>query len=337
MGYSSQAGQLLLRTQTVQGTQNADIGTAGVGVRLKSGALGPKRDLMIPDPEIGGGRDVNDAYLGAVSWSGDYQFYARMNSLATMLRACLGLSTSVLTTGIATHTLTPSDLAQLPFLSIEESIGNGLEVFNYYDAVVNTFHLEADANGYMMGTAGMIAARQTAGAVRTAAPLWDQTPMTVGTNITLTYNGVALPAKSFSLDINNNIDDSDFRLGSFFVGDLTPKRREVTAGFKIRESSAALFRQATYGLPAATTPGGLTTKQALVVTMSTYETIPAGIPVSPYSITFTFPKFVLTPFGFSVSGDDIIEDDITGQALRPIAATPICTAVIKTDGLAAIA
>jgi len=331
MGYSSQAGQVILRTQTVLGTYNADTGTAGVGVKLRSGGLGTNRDLLIPDPEIGGGRDVSDAYLGASSWSGDYEFYARVDALATMLKATLGTAAAPVTaTGVTTHTITPSDTAALPYLSIEEAIGNGLEVYRYNDVVVNSLHLEAEANGYLMGTAGIIGAKQIAGSVRTPAPLWDETPMIVGTNITVTYNAVTLPAKSFSLDIANNFEDDDFRLGSFYLGDLTPKRREVTASFGIRESDSALWRQATYGLPAATQVGGLTTKKALVITCKTYETIPAGTPLTEYTLTITIPKFALTPYSLEASGDDIIESDIEGQALRPLIATPIMTAVVKT-------
>ena len=32
----------------------------------------------------------------------------------------------------------------------------GYEIFKYTDCKVNTLHLEADANGYLMGTVGMI-------------------------------------------------------------------------------------------------------------------------------------------------------------------------------------
>lgn len=337
MGFSSQAGQVILRTQTVAGTYNADTGTAGVAMKLRSGSLGTNRDLLIPDPEIGGGRDVVDAYLGASSWSGDFEFYARMDALTTLLYAALGTAAAPVTaTGVTTHTLTPSDAAQLPLLSIEEAIGNGLEVFRYHDAVVNSLHLEADANGYLMGTVGIIAARQVAGATRTATPVWDETPMIVGTNINVTYNSVTLPAKSFSLDINNNFEDDDFRLGSFYLGDLTPKRREITASFGIRESSSALWRQATYGLSTATQVGGVAEKQQLVINMATYENIQGGTPATPYSLALTIPKYILSPYSLEASGDDIIESDVEGQAVRPVAATPIMTAVVKT-GKATIA
>lgn len=329
MGFSSQAGQVIFRTQTVQGTYNSDTGTAGVSMFLRSGSLGPNRELMIPDPEIGGTRDVIDAYLGAVSWGGDYEFYTRLEALPTLLKAALGSAATATTTGVSTHTITPSNAAQLPYLSIEEKIGAGLETYNYTDAVVNTLHLECDANGYLMGTVGLIAAKQIAGATPTAVPVQDVSPLIVGTNVVITYNSVSLPAKNFSLDINNNFEDDDFRLGSFYIGDLTPKRREITAGFGIRESSSALWRQAVYGTSAAAAPGGLTTKSGLVITCTTYEDIVAGTPATKGSLTITIPNFALTPYTLEASGDDIIESDIEGQALK-MASANIITAVVKS-------
>lgn len=338
MGYTSQAGQVLLRSQAVQGTFQADIATMGVSVKLRSGALGTNRDLLIPDPEIGGGRDVADALLGAVAWAGDYEFYGRVDMLATLLKAVLGTAAAPATvTGVTTHTITPVDSGTLPFLSIEENLGGTLETYNYTDAVVNTLHLEAEANGYLMGTAGIIAAKQVAGATKTASPTKsDNTPLFVGTNITLTYNSVSLPAKSFALDINNNVAADDFRLGSFYIGDLTAKRREVTATFKIRESASALWRQATYGAAAATQVGGITAKQPLVITITGYDDIPGGTPATKYSIAFTVPNFTLSPYSLAASGDDIIESDLNGQAVRPSLGTPIVTAVLKTGATGAV-
>ena len=336
MGHSSQAGQVILRTQAVQGVYQSDTGTAGVGIRLRGGSLGANRDLMIPDPEIGGGRDVADANLGTSSFSGDYEFYTRIDSFLTLAYAALGVKNSVTATGVSTHTITPSDASQLPFLSIEEGVGASFETYQYTDAVVNTLHLEAEANGYLQGTAGIIAAKQLAGVTRTPAPEWDVTPMYVGTNIVVTYNSVSLPAKSFSFDLNNNFEDDDFRLGSFFIGDLSPKRREITASFSIRESSAALWRQAVYGTSGATAPGGVTTKAPLSITITAYEDIPASTPLTKYSLTLDFPQFSLKPYALGVSGDDILESDVEGQALRPDPADDILTIVGKT-GLAAVA
>jgi hypothetical protein len=331
MGFSSQAGQVLLRTQPTPGVLAPDLGAAGVAIKLRSGSLAPSRDLMLPDAEIGGGRDRGDAYLGGVSFSGDYEFYARMDSLLTLMRACFGtVATAAAGTGATDYTFTPSDAAQLPFLSIEEAIGDALEVYNYTDAVVNTMHLEAEPSGYLSGTAGMIARTQVAGATRTADPDWDDGPMMVGTNITVTYNGVTVPAKSFSFDLNNNFADDDYRLGSFFIGDLTPAAREVDAGFTIREQSSAMWRQAVYGTPGATQPGGLVTKGPLVINCQTYEMIGGADPAITQRLALTMPNFALTPYSLDASGADIIESDLSGSALRPVAGTPTVTCAIRT-------
>lgn len=328
MGFSSQAGQVLFATQASQGVFPATFGTAHTAMKLRSGSLTPSRDLLITDPEIGGGRDTVDAYLGAVSWAGDYEFYARLESVPTLLKACFGSATSAVATGVNTHTLTPLDSATLPYLAVEENIGGSLETFQYTDAVVNTFHLEAEANGYLMGTAGLIAKTQVAGATKTVAPLWDNSPMIVGTNITITYNGVTLAAKSFAFDVTNNFEDDDFRLGSFFIGDLTAKSREVSGSVTIRPQDSTLWRTAVYGGPALTGPGGTTNKQPLVITCTTYEDI-VGATGTKSSITVTIPKVALTPYGLDQSGDDVIENDISWRALRPAPGTPICTVVVK--------
>jgi hypothetical protein len=336
MGFSSQSGQVGFMTQAGVGVFPAGFAAGAEFMKLRSGSLGPNRDLLVADPEIGGGRDTVDAYLGAVSFSGDYEFYVRLEALPTLLKAACGtnVDSGTLATGGAVHTITPLDAATLPYLAVEENIGGSLETFQYTDAVVNTFHLEAEANGYLMGTAGLIAKTQIAGATKTPTPTWDNSPMIVGTNITITLGGVTLPAKSFSLDINNNFEDDDFRLGSFFLGDLTAKSREVSGSVTIRPADSALWRRAVYGVPGATQAGGLVTKDQLVLTCSTYEDL-VGVtgPTAKGSLTVTIPKVALEPYALEPSGDDVIENDISFRGLRPAPATPIMTSVIKNARL----
>ncbi len=337
--HNPQAGQIGVRTQAVKGTY-LDPGAAapaGVFFRTKGGALAAKRDLMIPDPEIGGNRDIPDAVLGSVIWAGEYEFYLRNEVAATLLYGALGAKSSSSTgTGTAlvgTHVITPADV--LPWLSIEEAIAAAYDVFNYRDVVVNTLHMECDANGYAMGTVGLIALHQTAGNVRTATPHWDPTNLIVGTNVSVTYNSVVLPAKKFSIDINNNIEDNDFRLGSLFAADAVAKRREVSMGVTIRPDTSALWRQAVLGSSVATSAqGGTSTKQAVIISASTYENI--GTSSTPYSIVMEAPKATIAPFDNKVNGDDIIENDFEIKLFRPDNAVGLMTATVKTN-LAAVA
>lgn len=335
MGYSAQAGQVGFKTQGAQGAY-ADPGAAapnaGLFSKMRTAGLGTNRDLLIPDPEIGGNRDRSDAYLGAAAWAGDYEFYGRPNILLFMLANAFGTKAAPVTaTGVTTHTITPSDGASLPFFSIEERIGSGLETYNYTDGVVNTLHLESDANGFVQGTAGIIAAKQISGTTPTAAPNWDTSPIPVGVNCTITYNSINFSAKSFSMDFTNNFEDDDHRIGSFFLGGLVPKHRELSFGFTIRPNDSAIWRQAVYGNSGATqVAGGFTLKQQLVVTLATYESIPGGGSV-PYSVSFTVPNGVVAPFTFPAAGDDVVQNDITIDAFRPSNATPLVTAVGQTD------
>lgn len=331
MGFSSQSGQMIIAAQPTPLVVAPTLGTTGLAVRIRSGTLAPSRDLLIPDPEIGSGRDITDAYLGAVSYAGDYEMYCRGQAAALYLKAVLGSASSVVvgtaTATVGTHTITPVD-GQVPIYSVYEEISSALDRFQYTDGVVNTLHFESEANGYLMMTAGMIAKRQTMGVADIPGDaLYDNTPLTVGTNIILTYAGVSVPAKSFSLDINNNFETDDFRLGSFYLGDLTAKRREVTASMSLRHESAAIMRQAVNGTSAGTVAGGLTTKAPLTITCTTYEVI--GTSVTPYSVAFTLPNVILTPFAFEPSGDDVLESDVGMQAVRPALGTPVLTAVVK--------
>ena len=335
MGLVAQAGHVGIRTQAVKGTF-VDPGAAapnqGVFLYIRSGALGGNRELMIPDPEIGGSRDVPDAQLGPISYSGEYDFYARMESMATLLRGALGTAAAPTGSGLLgyTHSITPGDT--IPWVSVEEKIANGFEAFRYTDAKINTLHIEADANGYLMGTAGLIALTQaTTTATLVAAQRRDISPLVVGTNVTVAWNGATLPAKSFSLDVNNNIEDDDFRLGSLFLGDLTEKRREITMSVTIRPDNSALWKTAMWGGPVATTPGGQSFKDDVVITIATYEDIVGANVGVKYSLVITIPFAIIAPFSVDPSGDDVLEHDMEIRAVRMNPANPILTAVVKNS------
>lgn len=339
--FSSQTGILGFKTQAAKGTY-ADPGAAtpnqGVYLRYKSGAIMTNRELLVPDPEIGANRDIPDANLGAVSYSGEYEMYLRSESLATLLKGVLGAASSAGSAPAGyTHTITPAD--RLPWLSVEESIGSEVtadawESFHYTDFKVNTFHMEAEANGYLSGTVGLIGLTQLADITTTlvADRRTDTSPLLVGTNILVTYNGIQLPAKSFSLDVNNNLEDDDFRLGSLFLGGLQEKRRELTMGVTIRPEDDLLWKQAVLGSSVASAPvGGSALKQQTVITITSYEDIPGATSGVKYVTTLTVPKSAIVPFQATPSGDDVIEHDLEIRALRPDPTVNLITATVKNS------
>lgn len=336
MSFQSQGGWVGFKTQSVRGTY-ASPSTTGVFMKTTGGALTGTRDLLLPDPEIGGIRDETDAYLGPVKFDGEYDFYARMDSFATLLAAAMGgvpVNTALTggDTGAFRHDLTFIDSGSLPYLSVEENIGDNLDHFRYTDAKVDEISLAADAAGYITGKATMVAITQlavpSASATVAATAPFDNGPLVVGTNVTVTYNGVTLPAKSVTLDIKNNLDSTDFRLGSLFLGGIDEKRRDVMCTVKIRPQDNLLWRQALYGNSGASSVAtGVTTKQQVVITMSTYEPIVGG-GTQCFEVQLTAPKAVIKPYKLAPAKDDIIENDLEIQFLRPAVATPLLTCSI---------
>jgi hypothetical protein len=435
MGYSSQPGQVGFGLQASRGT---DV-PATCFARLRSGSLGGDRSLLIPDPEIGGNRDIPQAYLGPVAFSGDLEFYPRMRMAAMLLYGVMGAKSSnsvagtnevqtititgtptggtfklrfrgqtttaldfdstsseidtalealgaiapgevtcaggplpgsavtvtfsgqyaaenvpmiepvdvALTGGtapavavtastpgvpaIGTHVITPADT--LPWITVEERVSVGFESFQYTDAQVNSLRLEADATGFLMGTASLAALSQTSGFTEQTDPAWDTSPMIVGSQIEVSFNGSPfLGAKSMNFEINNNMELDDFNLGSIFVADMTPKRREVRAGITYRPQDADLWRGAMYGDPSYTTPqAGPAYEGPLQLRVSSIETIGDIVAGTPFSLTIDIPHAAVTPFKVNPSGDDVIQNDIEIVALRPDNLVPIVTATIVND------
>lgn len=332
MGQTSQSGQLIFATQTAPEVpvSASVLATDGLGVRIRSGSLGGSRDLLVTDPEIGGGRDKSQAYLGAVSFTGELDMYVRFRAIAMFLANALGEKATIAVTGATgayEHTITPSD-GQIPFMTVYEEIGDAMERFIHSDVMVNTLHLEAEANGFLTCTVGLIGRLSTPNVADIdATALLDNTSLAVGTNIRLKYNSLDLPAKSFSLDINNNAEDDNHYMGSFFLGDITAKGRDVTASASMRHKDSKAMRQAMFGSPLATQIGGIPTKEKLEIIIESYEDI-AGVTGTKYSLTIEVPKAVYEPFSLSPSGDDAFENDVSIRAIRPDSAEPILTAVV---------
>ena len=336
----SQEGQFGIRTQAAKATYD-DPGAldADTFYNILSGTLTPQREFIVSDPEVGGTRDDKGASLTTVVSTGDIESYGYLNALCVLAAGVLGVKAegTVVDVSSYTHTLSQLDSGELPWLSIEEGVGQDFEEFNHTDARVNTLGLSAEPNGYLMMTAGLAAITTTTGNTRTdlsASPGSTNlvlTPLLVGPEIVVTYDSVSVCAKSFSLDINNNMELDDFCLGAIDVDTFTPKRREVTSGLSIRPEDSALWREAVFGSSVATAPisGGVDIN-ALNITMTSSTVVPGGS-ATPYSVVIDIPNAFVEPFEVSPSGDDVIETDFVIRALRPTPGTDLITIAVTQD------
>lgn len=436
-GFNSQAGQVGFGIQSVKGTPN----TATRFSRLRSGSLGGNRALLIPNPEIGGHRDIPEAYMGPVGYGGTLEFYPRMQMLALLLRAALGTSsdssvagsnevqtltmtgtptggsfqvrfrgensgaiafnaaaaavqtalqamtgigagnvtctggpfpgtpvvvtfaaalaatnpaqftivngpTGALTGGttptivpttttpgtptIGTHVITPGQT--IPWLTVEERIGVSLESFRYTDSKVNSLKLSADANGFLMGSADLIAIHQDSDFTAQSNPAWDQTPQMVGGQVAVQFNGATFLSKSFNFEVNNNIETDDFYLGQVELGDAVEKRRELKLGFTYRPQDSSLMKSAMYGDSTYTfAKAGRAYRGPVKIVMTSFETIGNIVAGTPFSSTLELPNCVIAPFSFSPSGDDVIQNDLELTPIRPDSNESILTATVVND------
>lgn len=336
--FNSQNGQVGFGIQSVKGTPVA----ATRFTRLRSGSLGGDRELLVPDPEIGGGRTVSNTYLGPVSFSGSLEFYPRMEMLAMLLSSALGAASSSDNAGspvVGTHVF--NEALAGSWLTVEERLGgagaNELESFQYTDARVNMLRLEADANGFLMGSADILALKGVSGFTDQTTPAYDETPLMVGSKVTFSFGGVDLRAKSFSFEINNNIEDDDFRLGSVYMYDAVPKRLEISMTAEYRPEDSAAWKRAMWGSSTATEAqaGTPAYQGAVSIVMESYETIDPGVTDTPYSLTLTIPAATISPFKINPSGDDVISNEIELTAIQPSSATPMITATVE-NGLATV-
>lgn len=228
---------------------------------------------------------------------------------------------------IGTHIITPVDTAQ-PWLTVEERIGNTWESFRYTDVKVSNLKFDVDANSYMSGSVDLVGLTQAAGFTAQTNPAWDISPMLTGSNVTVKWNGATLPAKSFNFEIANSMEDNDFRLGSFTLGDVTEKRRELSASVTIRPDTSALWKEATNGGSALTTPrAGRASYGTLEVTATTFETLDGAI---PYSLTMSAPTVAMVPFKADPKGDDVLEHQIDFRFVREDPLAPIVSFTLVT-------
>jgi hypothetical protein len=323
MGFSSQSGQVGFGVQSVKGTAVAATRFA----KLRSGGLGGDRSLLVPDPEIGGHRDIPEAYLGPVSFGGDLEFYPRPQMTALLMRAALGAVSTTGTAPVHTHVITPADT--VPWLTVEERIGNGFASLRYTDCKVNSIRLEAEATGYLMGSCNVIGIGGVTNFTHQANPVWDETPMMVGGQVAITFGGASLPAKSFSFEVNNNIETDDFVLGSLSLGALTEKRRELSMSLNYRPQDNDLWRAALWGATGLNTAqAGPAYRGAVTITINTFEKITGS---TPYSIAINIPHAVVAPHKVTPSGDDVIGSDIEITPIRPAAGTPIVTVTVVNN------
>lgn len=330
--YMSEEGYIGLGRQTGSGASNYK--TPSSYMYVKSCDIGPESDLMIPDPEIGTGRDITEAYVGPVKYTGKIEFDLRPNAFGYLLLAATGAVTSsgiAGQTGAYGHTFTFQN--NLIPLSIEKKIGDGLENIGYIDSKVNSLHIECAAGEFVTGSADILALDEVSGkTIQTT---------TFGTDPIFTYDGGSvvlegspISVKSLSFDINNNLVDDDFRIGSRKLQSSEEKRRELSASVDIVPTDYNTFRKTYYGSTSATTSSGTgvqdTYSGSLFAKFSTAKSVANGL-TQKYEMEINIPKAIFRTAPLPVSGDEMIVETLE---MLPVKGTQDISTIVIRNGKA---
>lgn len=305
MDWNAQQGHIGFKGQLNKG----GFLTPTIFTKVLTGGLGSDSDNIIPDPEIGGGRDISEVFPGNVKFSGDTEFLFRPESIGVLLYGLLGtVDTTSPESNVYLHTFQTLQSGSLPYLSAEEKVADDLDTFNYVDGKVNSLSLESEAGELLKGTFNLVFTTQS-GNISPSTPVYDTSPILVSHGGTITLDGSVISCKSISMEINNNLDDDDFRIGNRFLGSLIEKRRELNVSITLRPDDIDLYRKSVYGdADAAYTPKNSVYTGALIADFQSPGNI--GATSLPYRLQITFAKVAFKAFPINPSGDDPIEFEL---------------------------
>jgi hypothetical protein len=297
-------GYVAAKIQAAQGT----FETPDTFLSVLSGSLGANTELVIPDSEIKGshGRLMSEADVGTINYGGGYEFYFRPNSGGLMVLAAMGQdSVTTLGGGAYRHTITVSGTNY--WLSLQERIGQTIDTFNYTDAKCNGLTLSNDVNDYLKGEVDFLAITQSGGA--TAQSVTEDTSPKFMSHVgVVELEDTTLRTKTFKLEINNNLVDDDFSIGSRILGDIVEGNQEFTGTLNIRPDDSDLYKKAVYGSESANEP----TNDIYQGSFSIEYTSPTMIASTayPYRIKIEAGSCNFKPFKYEPKNNDPIEHDL---------------------------
>jgi len=301
MSYTAETGFVGIARQDAKGTfkEPTDF------MKVMSVDLNPEGDKLIPDPEIGSISDIDSIHQGTYKISGSIESYVRPEAIGLLFWGALGtyVPSGLLSDGVYLHNFTPLTSGTLPWLSIKKSIADNVQLFDYRDCKVEGFTLDINSSEFCNAKFDIVGIKDEVGSAVSAS--YETAPLLVATKATINLGGSTISAKSCSVDFKNNLDNSDFRVGSRFLGDITEKRRELDIKMDIvLDTTSELYRKAFYGGANETEAGFDVYADSVDIILESPTTI--GSSALPYKILVQIKNCVFMAAPTPASGDDLI-------------------------------
>ncbi len=294
-------------------------------------SMNPNSEPLIPNAEIGAGRDIQDnsVRVGGISWTGPIEGELRPSAIGLIILSAYGSAVSSGISGDAYgHTFEPTD--NLIPLSITKRIGdesNPMDVFGYTDVKINTFRVEAAAGELATFSADAIAVEERS-SKSDQTPTFETGPIFSFVDGKVDLEGISLSVKNISIELDNNIVDDDFRIGQRVLQSLIERRRTVTATIDTVPTDASIFKKTVFGGSANTSVSN--TQQVYTGSLFLRFESPHLISSQPYSMDITVPKAVFRVANLPISGEDMVIETLEMTAVKQSGSASITT-VLRND------
>jgi hypothetical protein len=299
MAYSAETGSLGLAIQPVKGTftQPTDF------MKVQSIDINPEGEKIIPDVEIGSGQDITEVYQGTYKISGSVDSYIRPEAIGVLFYGALGKYTTSgsLGSGAYLHNFVASGV--LPWLSVKKTVAEDIQIFDYTDCKVEGFQIDVNSSEPATAKFDIVGISDAIGTA--PSENYESSPMLIAVSATVNIGGVAVSAKKVSINYKNNLENSDFRVGSRFLGDITEKRREIDLSMDIvLDTTSELYRKSFYGTAAASSAGFSVYSDRVDIVLSSPTNI--GTSALPYKILITIKNAVFMAAPTPAKGDELV-------------------------------
>ncbi|MEM4497307.1 MAG: phage tail tube protein [Nitrososphaerota archaeon] len=191
--------------------------------------VSPEREIYQVRPVSG--RFATEFYPLTVKVGGDIEMLVNPQTFGHILHMFFG---NVLTESAGTtakkHTFTPKDVDEsLPIYTLE--IGSGSIYRRILNCVADSLSIEASAGEPVTATVGILGTREEAASSRT--PTYPTVRYFTASDAVITIGGQARKLRSFSIEMNNNMVDDHYVLGSKYLPKHLLGEFEATGSFEI--------------------------------------------------------------------------------------------------------
>ncbi len=314
MGLSSLKSAIGIGLQSARGAPAAEEDMVYFPV-LSGNITGEQLAQTLP-PEVGGTLFSRGSYKAGIRGRGDATFLPRPNSVGYLLRSLFNRETVAAATGAnssglydhrfyvgdtAAHTKRWATLRRY----VNNIYGEQIE-----DATVGSFRLEVAAASIAQAQVQMLGARFSEIAGDDVASLDDQVFLTC--NASVSQGGLDFIVDRFTFEIGAQLTDNEFRVGSYYLDEITLLQRMVQITADVRIKNRDLFAYVYRNGGVAPTGSALGAWSPVIYRTDVSLTLNTG-ETNPQQLKLELPGVDFLTLPVQVAGADLIRAQLTAQ------------------------